>query len=188
MAVKTLESKPVTSTRRSRATNAPPRKPFLTLEFVQPIIGFPDHTRYELVSDPDIAPMQWLRAVGDDEHTRAEQTNVAFPVVSPFVIKHDYGIDLAPADVEDLDLRGPHEARLVCILVLSNTVDDIRANMRAPIIYNARNLKAKQVVLQDNDQPIRYFFATAADGSRTDIPVHETEHRPAAHAAPRKPR
>jgi flagellar assembly factor FliW len=139
------------------ALNVTEANVYEAINFTQPIIGFPGHYRYELVSDDAIAPIQWLRA--------AEANAVAFPVVSPFVIKQDYDIELRPADVEELGLRSPQEARILCILVLSEDVSQMRVNLRAPIIYNARTHKARQVVLDDPSLPIRYHFAEVITGT-----------------------
>jgi len=129
------------------------------IRFVQPIIGFPGLLRYVLIDTG--GGIRWLQSLDD--------ATVVFPVVDPFGIKPDYDVEIPGADAEALEMKSVDEVQLWCITVLSGSKEEVRANLRAPIVLNRRNGKAKQVVLPDSDLPIRYRFLPQATPSNKEV-------------------
>ena len=118
------------------------------IRFLQPIIGFPGLIRYVLI-DSDKC-VKWLQSMDDPA--------VVFPVVSPLAIKDDYNVEIPNSEATALGIQGAEDVQLWSITVLSDNPAEIRANLRAPVVLNRHNGTAKQVVLPDNELPIRYHF------------------------------
>jgi flagellar assembly factor FliW len=112
------------------------------INFPLGVPGFTHLKRYFLIDYRD--PIKWLHAVDDPD--------VAFIVTDPFALFTDYSITVAD-EVEEL--LGIKDAGDTVVLVILTVADNIlNANLKAPIIVNASNLKAAQIILEDE----RYSF------------------------------
>jgi len=129
------------------------------IKFVQPIIGFPELLRYVLVDTG--GSIKWLQSIRD--------ATLAFPVVDPFSVKPDYDIEIPTSDAEMLGVKNVEEVQLWCITVLSKSKEEVRANLKAPIVLNRATGEAKQVVLPDSDLPIRYRFLPKAKQRNKEV-------------------
>jgi flagellar assembly factor FliW len=129
------------------------------IRFVQPVIGFPGLLRYVLIDSGSC--IKWLQSIEDPA--------VTFPVVDPFSVKAEYDIEIPTAEAEALEVNDVAEVQLYAITVLSRSEKEVRANLRAPVVMNRRTGKAKQVVLADNDLPIRYSFLPQAAESNKEV-------------------
>ena len=129
------------------------------IRFVQPIIGFPELLRFVLIDTG--GGIKWLQSLDD--------ATVAFPVVDPFSIKPDYDIEIPTSEAQSLEVKDADEVQLWCITVLSGSKEEVRTNLRAPVVLNRRNGKAKQVVLPDNDLSIRFRFLPEAIESNKEV-------------------
>ncbi len=108
------------------------------------IPGFTDLKRYVLIDYKD--PIQWLHAVDDPD--------VAFIVINPFNMFPDYSLDIKD-DIESfLEIKEPKDLVILSILTVTNQT--ITVNLRGPLVMNSANLKAAQVLLDDD----KYSFKT----------------------------
>ena len=129
------------------------------IRFQQPIIGFPELMRFVLVDTG--GGIKWLQSIDDE--------TVVFPVVDPFSIKADYDIEIPTPDAKALEIESVDDVQLWCVTVLAGTKEEVRANLRAPIAVNLKNGKARQVVLADDDLPIRYRFLPKTIESNKEV-------------------
>jgi flagellar assembly factor FliW len=129
------------------------------IAFVQPVIGFPGLLRYALIDTG--SRIKWLQSLDDDD--------VVFPVVDPFAVKPDYDIEIPTSEASMLEMKSVDDVQLWCITVLSGRREEIRANLRAPIVINHHTRKAKQIVLPDNTLPIQYHFMPEAVHSNKEV-------------------
>ncbi len=122
------------------------------------ILGFEELSRYTIVADEPDAPLYWLQSLDDPE--------LAFIVVDPFLIKADYDPRFNPADLAALEIDDIREdAILLAIITLKEDYLQSTANLMAPVVINKKTLIAKQIILDDRSQPIRYnIISTAASG------------------------
>jgi len=111
------------------------------IEFCSPLLGFEQHRRFALLDVADLLPLRWLQSVEDSQ--------LCLPVIEPHLLVPDYEIDVPTRDAEELDLSSQQDAYLLCVVVLGHTEQDVRLNLRAPIVWNLRTRKAKQIVLDD---------------------------------------
>jgi len=111
------------------------------------ILGFDGLRRYALLPE-DQSPLEWVQAMDD--------ADIAFAVLDPFLFYPDYAFDLADAEVEALGLARPEDARVRVLLTLHESADGITANLLAPLVLNPRMRRARQVVLQQSELPLRF--------------------------------
>lgn len=79
-----------------------------------------------------------------------EDYNIGFISISPFDIKNDYEIDLYDELIEELDIKDPKDALVLCLVTIGKTLKESTVNLKAPIIINIKNNKGKQLILQDD--------------------------------------
>lgn len=120
------------------------------IEFVHGIIGFPELKRFMLIhdSEDESRKISWLQSIDEPEF--------ALPVIDPLVIEEDYN-----PEIEDELLKPLHIVNLSDLLVMTTitVTDDITkmtANFKAPIIINASNLKASQLIVEDDKYLVKY--------------------------------
>jgi flagellar assembly factor FliW len=123
------------------------------VDFVAPIAGFADAVRYALLphtplTSADAVSVAWLQCLDAPFH--------AFVVTDPWLIAPDYAPEIADSDADDLGLDSFHEARVLAILTIPGDPTDISINLRAPIVVNAAQRRAKQVVLLGDEYSTRH--------------------------------
>jgi flagellar assembly factor FliW len=124
---------------------------FGTLEYEEPsvihipegMLGFAKFKRYILVENEDIHPFKWLQSL--------DLPQVAFPVVDPRLLIHDYVCTVTPEDLRSLEIE--IESDLVTLAVSIIPEDPARAtiNLKAPVFINHRKMIGKQVILSESD-------------------------------------
>lgn len=111
------------------------------------ILGFPDDQEYCLVDSADDTLILWLQSI--------RNPLLAFPVLEPKVFNPNYVVRLSAAELRELKLESIKEASVYTILTIPEDLSQMTANLKAPLVINTKNKIAKQVVLQENDQPIK---------------------------------
>ncbi len=106
------------------------------------IPGFTELKRYVLLDYKE--PIRWLHAVDDPD--------VAFIVTDPFTLFPDYNLKLDDEEENFLGIKDP--AYVVVLVILTASESNLTANLKAPIVFNASNLKAAQILIDDE----RYSF------------------------------
>ena len=94
--------------------------------------------------------MYWLQSV-EDERT-------AFCLLAPFLAGLDPDLVLTPADAIDIQASGSGDIDVYTVVVLDRDPAQVRTNLRAPVLIGRTSGKAKQVVLEDQRLPIRFFL------------------------------
>ncbi len=112
------------------------------------ILGFPDDQNFCLVDPGDETLILWLQSLTNPR--------LAFPVLEPRIFKSNYIVRLSAAELRELRLASIHEASVFTILTIPSQLPEMTANLKAPLVINVRDRIAKQVVLQENDQPIKH--------------------------------
>lgn len=118
------------------------------LTFKEGILGFENLTEFFVVDPGDQTLILWLQSTGDGE--------VAFPIIEPRIFNPDYRITLLPIELNSLNLQGVNDASVYTILTIPGDVQQMTANLKAPIIINNKTKQARQIVLQDNKLEVKY--------------------------------
>ena len=101
------------------------------------LLGFETVKRYQLLSDPNEAPFQWLQ-MGDDP-------NQGFLVLEPAYFIEDYAPQISDDDVRFLGLQDASDA-LILNIVTIRSGGKATANLKGPIVINRHTLVGKQVI------------------------------------------
>lgn len=118
------------------------------LRFDEGIYGFEDVKEYVLLQEDDAHTIWYLQA--------AHSAVPCLIVIDPYTIVDDYAPVISDADLAYLG--SPKEEDL-CFLVVAVLKDDYKesvANLKSPIVINAKTKHGKQIILENNNYPIRY--------------------------------
>ncbi len=109
------------------------------ITFPNGLLGFPDHTRFALIQTGEENYFFWLQSVDD--------ANLAFVVTDPTIFFKDYDAPVREETRQELQLA---EGAAVQTFVICNKVGEwLTGNLLGPIVVNAQNRLAQQVVLTE---------------------------------------
>jgi flagellar assembly factor FliW len=75
--------------------------------------------------------------------------STGFVVSNPFGFFPSYDFNLDDNAKEQIDLHSEENVAVLVILTVNDSIEQSTANLQAPIIFNLKNKKAKQVILND---------------------------------------
>jgi len=109
------------------------------MTFPRGLLGFPNHTRFALIQTGEENYFFWLQSVDD--------ANLAFVVTDPSIFFKDYEVPVREETAADIQLTDMNYAQ---IFVICNKVEEwLTGNLLGPIVVNAANRLAQQVVLTE---------------------------------------
>ena len=117
------------------------------LRFADGIPGFADAHRFLLSDLTEDRTFQLLTCVEDPE--------LSIVVAIPWLFYPDYAPELSDGDRRGLGIEDPTDAVVFCSVTAEDDADDLVLNLRAPFIANAHTREARQVILQDEELPLR---------------------------------
>ena len=109
------------------------------IDFPKGLLGFPDRTRYALIQTGEENYFFWLQCV--------DEPNLAFVVTDPSIFFKEYEVPIKEETQAELSLTDLNFAQ---VFVICNKVDEwLTGNLLGPIVVNAANRLAQQVVLTE---------------------------------------
>lgn len=109
------------------------------IQFPGGLLGFPEHRQFALIQTSEENYFFWLQSV--------DEPGLAFVVTDPGIFFKDYDVPLREETWADLQLADPQAVQL---FVICNKVDEwLTGNLLGPIVVNAANRLAEQVVLTE---------------------------------------
>ena len=109
------------------------------MTFPKGLLGFPDYQRYALIQTGEENYFFWLQCV--------EEPNLAFVVTDPTIFFKDYEVPVREETQAEIELSDPAHLQ---VFVICNKVDEwLTGNLLGPIVVNAGNRLACQVVLTE---------------------------------------
>jgi len=115
--------------------------------FEDGIPGLEEYKKYALLHFEESYPIAWLQSV--------EEGGICLPVITTFTVIEGYVFDIEEGDAKDLQLNGPEDYLVVSVLVIPDDIQQMTANLAAPIIINVVTGKAKQILLTGSEYNIR---------------------------------
>jgi len=112
------------------------------------ILGFEHLGKYVLLTQNEKTPFWWFQSVEDG--------SVAFVIINTFAIDPDYEPVISNAKADLLEIASPEDVVLFSVVTIRSDPFTVTANLRAPIMINAKKMLAGQVVLVDPDYPVQY--------------------------------
>lgn len=103
------------------------------------LLGFPSHTRFALIQTGEENYFFWLQSI--------DEPALAFVVADPSIFFKDYEVPIREETQQELELNDIGAAQ---VFVICNKVDEwLTGNLLGPIVVNAQNRQASQVVLTE---------------------------------------
>jgi flagellar assembly factor FliW len=103
------------------------------------LLGFPSQTRFALIQTGTENYFFWLQSVDDP--------NLAFVVTDPTIFFKDYDVPIREETQQELKVTDPS---FLQVFVICNKVGEwLTGNLLGPIVINAENRLAQQVVLTE---------------------------------------
>jgi flagellar assembly factor FliW len=126
----------------------------LLLHFPKGLLGFPERRDYIIFDHDREVPFKWLQAVDDPE--------LAFVIMDPCLFAPNYRLDVQPQDLQELRVNDLGDL-IVFVLVTIPPSDpaQMTANLQGPVLVNAENRWAKQLVLSNSLYHTRHPLCVA---------------------------
>lgn len=112
------------------------------------IIGFPELKQYVLLDHDQESPFKWLQSLEDG--------SIAFVMINPLLFKPDYLVEVNEGEVADLDIVTEEDAVVSVIITMPSDPQKMTANLKAPVIFNLKNRKGRQVILNNSEYTTRH--------------------------------
>jgi flagellar assembly factor FliW len=135
--------------------------PEKVITFTQPIIGFQEYRRFVLMPASDDGSVHWLQST--------ESGDLAFLLMNPRLVLPDYAVRLAEPELAELAVTGVDELEIFTLLVVPDNQNQVRTNLKAPILINLKHRLGRQQVMDRSDYPIQYFLAQAQQGASQEV-------------------
>lgn len=116
------------------------------IEIPAGLLGFSSYKTFSLLQPDENGVFFWLQSV--------DAPDLAFVVTDPALWMPDYQASIRKEQMEELELTETSDAQ---VLVIVNKRDQsLTANLQGPIVVNARNRRAMQLVLAEKKWSIRH--------------------------------
>ncbi len=117
------------------------------LHFTHGIPGFTDATDFVLINEVEDAAFQMLQCLNEPE--------IAFIVTVPWLFFPDYAPEISEAEALELDITNAEDSVLFCPVTIDADTDTVTVNLLGPFVVNAETRQGRQLVLTDQDHPVR---------------------------------
>lgn len=120
------------------------------IHFPSGIIGFPEMTEFALVHDEEkgIGAIHWLQSV--------QEPAFAMPVMDPLLVRPDYNPEIDDELLKSIGELIPEEMLVLVTVTVPGDLTKMSVNLRGPIIINAAEKKACQVIIDGEDYAVKY--------------------------------
>jgi len=114
------------------------------------IIGFPDLRNFALVhnSERQDGRVAWLVSM--------EEPAFALPVIDPLAVYPTFNPTVEDEMLKPLGEFTSDEMLVLVTITVPKKVEDMTVNLKAPIIINAKDRKACQIILDGDEYQIKY--------------------------------
>ncbi|MGG0644203.1 flagellar assembly protein FliW [Sporosarcina gallistercoris] len=82
-------------------------------------------------------------------------SNVALIVSNPYTIVNDYSFEIDEPTLELLEIKSQEDLMILAVMTLKQPFELSTINLQAPLVFNIKNHKAKQMILNDANFNLR---------------------------------
>lgn len=121
------------------------------LHFPQGIVGFPELTDFALIHDVEkegVCAIRWLQSM--------QEPAFAMPVMDPLAVKPDYNPEVEDELLKPLGKLDPEEILVLVTLTVPSDLTKMTVNLQAPIVVNAEEKRACQIIVDSDLYPVRF--------------------------------
>ena len=132
------------------------------ITFPAGIIGFPDLQRFLLIHDEEKAEsmISWLQSV--------DEPAFAMPVVNPLSILDTYNPTVEDELLSDLGDLDENDMLVLITITVPQDISKMTVNLAAPIVANAKNMKAVQIIIDEQGYAVKYPIYDILKSRRSD--------------------
>ncbi len=112
------------------------------------LVGFPELKKYVLLDHEKDSPFKWLQSLDDGA--------IAFVLINPLLFKPDYSVEVSESEVGELELESEEDAVISVIITMPSNPQNMTANLKAPLIFNLRNRRGRQIILSSSEYTTRH--------------------------------
>jgi flagellar assembly factor FliW len=114
-------------------------------------VGFPELTDFALIHDSEKendTAEKWLQSM--------QEAAFAMPVVDPLVVKPDYNPEVEDELLKPIGELNPDSTLVLVSLTVPSDITKMTVNLQAPIVVNAEEMKACQIIVDTEKYPVRF--------------------------------
>jgi flagellar assembly factor FliW len=120
------------------------------ITFPEGIVGFPELKQFALIYDKEkgSASIQWLQSV--------QEAGFAMPVMNPLIVRPDYNPVVDDSLLKPVGSLDENDMLVLVTVTVPKDIKQMSVNLRAPIVINANECRACQVILDNEEYEIKY--------------------------------
>ncbi len=120
------------------------------IDFPNGIVGFPDLVQFTLIHDEEKGKdsIHWLQSL--------QEPAFAMPVMDPLLVCPEYNPEVDDDILKNIGELIPDETLILVTVTVPKELQAMSVNLRAPIVINAAEKKATQVIVDGDEYPIKY--------------------------------
>jgi flagellar assembly factor FliW len=119
------------------------------IHFVNGIVGFPQLTTFALIHDNEKnGGIQWLQSM--------QEPQFAIPVMNPLDILEDYNPQVEDELLKPIGGLDPENMLVLVTVAVPSDLTKMSVNLRGPIVINAENRKACQVITEGEEYQVKF--------------------------------
>ena len=117
--------------------------------FPRGIPGFERSHNWAITGDEE-SVIKWIQSLDDAE--------LALPITTPDIVMPEYNARIPDDDIELLgDIQSNDDLALLSVVTIPQSAPwDMTINLRAPILINVKTRRAAQVIVLNEDYPLRH--------------------------------
>ena len=116
------------------------------INFQDGIIGFPDLKKFTLIYDEEKennSNIIWMQSL--------DEPAFAMPVMNPLLVKENYNPIVEDELLKALGNLAEENTLVLVTVTVPQNIEKTSVNLKAPIVINAKEKKAVQVIVEDED-------------------------------------
>ena len=120
------------------------------IHFPSGIIGFPELADFALIHDEEkgAGAIHWLQSI--------QEPAFAMPVMDPLIVCPDYNPEVDDELLKPIGELVPDEILVMVTVTIPSDLTRMTVNLRGPVIINALEKKACQVIVEGDAYPVKY--------------------------------
>ena len=121
------------------------------VDMIGGLIGFETLKKFTLIneeSEDDGKGVMWLQSLEDGD--------LALPTMDPTIVRTSYTPSTPDEILKGLGDFDKDEYLILVTLTVPKKIEDMSVNLKAPIIFDVNTLRACQVIIDDEDCPVKY--------------------------------
>lgn len=120
------------------------------IDFPNGIVGFPDLVQFTLIHDEEKGKdsIHWLQSI--------QEPGFAMPVMDPLLVCPEYNPEVDDELLKNIGELQPDDTLILVTVTVPKDLTKMSVNLRGPIVINASEKKATQVIVDGDEYPVKY--------------------------------